>query len=447
MTAAPRECTGEAERAGGPVLLHITTIPMSLNFLRGQVGYIKQRGIQVHALSSPGPELEAFGEWEAVPVSAVKMSRRITPFQDLGAVVGILRVLRRLRPTIVQAHTPKGGLLGMIAATLYRVPVRIYHMRGLPLLCATGMRRWLLWCADRVACWLAHQVLCVSPSLRNEAIREGFCPPEKIKVLAGGSGNGVDARRRFNPEWLGEQARPDARRRLGIPSAATVVGFVGRMVRDKGIVELTEAWRRLREDYPQLHLLLVGPFERQDPVSPETEALLREDPRVHLAGMDWNTPSLYAAMDLVALPTYREGFPNVLLEAAAMGLPVVATRIPGCIDAVQDGVTGTLVPLADAQALTRAIGMYLADPVLRRKHGAGGRERIRRKFRQDVIWEALYREYLRLLRERGLPAPAVPPHAEEMFPAAAGWGAGKSYSAEDLTSKPRPIRLSPARWT
>lgn len=400
----------------GPVLLHVTTVPMSLTFLAGQVSYMQERGFRVHAVSSPGPDLVAFATKERLSTSAVEMSRRITPWRDLAAVAALLRVLRRVRPTIVHAHTPKGGLLGMIAATVGRIPVRIYHLRGLPLLRATAMRRWLLWCADWAACRLAHQVLCVSHSIRDEAIRQRLCPPEKIKVLAGGSGNGVDAKQRFDPARLGKDARAEARRRFGIPPAATVVGFVGRIVRDKGIVELTEAWQMLRDDHPQLHLLLVGPFESQDPVSPETEAVLREDPRVHLAGMDWNTPPLYAAVDLVALPTHREGFPNVPLEAAAMGLPVVATRIPGCIDAVQDGVTGTLVPPADANALTCAIGRYLADPALGRRHGAAGRERILREFRQDIIWEALYREYVWLLRKRGFPAPAALPRGLEIRP-------------------------------
>ena len=399
------ERAGEVARPSGPVLLHITTIPMSLTFLVAQLGYMKERGFHVHVLSSPGADLVAFGREEQVPVSAVEMPRRITPWHDLVAVAELLRVVRRVRPTIVHAHTPKAGFLGMIAATLGRVPLRIYHMRGLPLLGATGIRRRLLWCAEWVACRLAHRVLCVSRSLRDVAIREGLCPPEKIKVLAGGSGNGVDAERRFNPERLGEQARPDARRRLGIPPAATVVGFVGRIVRDKGIVELTEAWRRLRERHPEARLLLVGPFEPQDPVSPETEALLRKDPRVHLPGLDWNTAPLYAAMDLVALPTHREGFPNVPLEAAAMELPVVATRIPGCVDAVQDGVTGTLVPPRDADALAEALHSYLADPVRRREHGRAGRDRVLREYWQEAIWEHLYDEYCRLLRKHGCMLP------------------------------------------
>jgi glycosyltransferase involved in cell wall biosynthesis len=135
--------------------------------------------------------------------------------------------------------------------------------------------------------------------------------------------------------------------------------------------------------------------------------------------MDWNTPNLYAAMDLVVLPTYREGFPNVPLEAAAMELPVIATRIPGCIDAVQDGVTGVLIPPGDVTALTRAIERYLTHPVLRRAHGAAGRERVLREFRQGMIWEALYLEYLRLLRSQGLPLPAAPRRALGRRPAAA----------------------------
>jgi glycosyltransferase involved in cell wall biosynthesis len=400
-----------------PLLLHVTTVPMTLAFLNGQVGYMMERGFRVHAVSSPGAELARFGHAHGIPVSAVRMARRITPLADLGAVAELIGIMRRERPLVVHAHTPKGGLLGMIAATLARVPVRIYQMRGLPVEGAVGLRRRLLWWTERVACSLAHQVICVSPSLRETAIREGISPPERIRVLAGGSGNGVDAEGRFNPDKVGADARTEVRRRFGIPARATVIGFVGRIVRDKGMVELAQAWRGLRARNPDAHLLLVGPFEPQDPVPAETERTFREDERVHVAGEDWNTPPLYAAMDLVVLPTYREGFPNVPLEAAAMGLPVVATRVSGCVDAVEDGVTGVLVAAREVPQLEAALQAYLSDASLRERHGAAGRERVRRSFRQQVIWSSLFGEYARLLAERGLAAPDAASTDDHVAPA------------------------------
>jgi len=388
-----------SSRGPSPLLIHITTVPMSLTFMRGQVGYMKRAGFEVRAISSPGQDLDDFSRDEDVPVDAVVMRRRITPFRDTAALVGLVRLLGRYRPTVVHAHTPKAGLLGMIAARLARVPVRIYHMRGLPLMSATGLKRQLLWCTEWLSCRLAQRVLCVSDSIRSEAIEARLCAPDKISILAGGSGNGVDAVERFDPR---RQDSRVIRKGLGIPESALVVGFVGRIVRDKGIVELVRAWSELRRAYPSGHLLVVGPFEPQDPVPPDIEQQLRYDERVHLVGMDWNTPPLYASMDVVALPTYREGFPNVPLEAAAMALPVVATRIPGCTDAVVDGVTGTLVPVKDPRALKDALSAYLNDPGLRREHGQRGRERVLHEFSQPVIWSALLAEYQTLLSRVGV---------------------------------------------
>lgn len=378
---------------------------MALGFFTGQIGYMKARGFKIQAISSPGVDLKKFAEREQVAAHAVEMPRRITPLRDLVAIFQLWRTLHRIRPAIVHAHTPKGGLLGTVAAWLARVPVRIYHMHGLPFTTANGCKRLLLRWSERVACLLTHQVFCVSRSVREVALAESLCRPEKIKVLLRGSINGVDAGDQFNPEKVGGHARKDVRSKYGIPVDDQVVGFVGRVVRDKGLAELAAAWRILREESPALHLLVVGPFEPQDPVPPQVEALLRGDPRIHLTGMVDNTPPLYTAMDIVALPTYREGFPNIPLEAAAMALPVVATRIPGCVDAVEDGVTGTLVPPRDAAALAKAIHMYLEDPALRRTHGLAGRKRVLRDFRPEAMWEALHQEYVRLLREKRLPIP------------------------------------------
>ncbi|MBL0219310.1 MAG: glycosyltransferase family 4 protein [Myxococcales bacterium] len=300
------------------------------------------------------------------------------------------------RPVVVHAHTPKGGLLGMLAGWVARTPVRIYHMRGLPLETAAGWRRQLLRWTERTSCAAATHVLCVSSSLRAVAIAEHLCAPSKIEVLGSGSGQGVDATGKFDPERVSAETRLATRRKHGLPEDAVVLGFVGRLVRDKGIVELMGAWQLLRQRYPHLHLLLSGVLEERDALPVELVRALSDDPRIHLLGFDWDTPPLYAAMDVVVLPTYREGFPNVPLEAAAMQRPVVATRVSGCVDAVVDGVTGLLVEPRDASELAAALARYIDDPALRAAHGQAGRARVLASFRREILWEATYQLYREL---------------------------------------------------
>src|SRR6266849_56051 len=389
-------------------LVHLTTVPMTLRCLSGQPAFMRASGFEVHVISSPGLELDQFAEGEGSVPHAVPMLRRITPLRDLVAVAKIWRILRAIRPTIVDAHTPKAGLLGMIAAWLAAVPVRIYHMHGLPLVTRSGLRRWLLRWTETIAALFAHRVLCVSHSVREVAIGEGICRPEKIKVLLGGSINGVDAAGKFKP--ANPSARRVSRERFAIDGNSRVLGFIGRVVREKGIVELVTAWRLLRSEFPDLHWLVVGPFESEDRVPDEIERVLKTDPRIHLVGLDWDTPRLYAAMDLVVLPTYREGFPVVPIEAASMALPVVATRVPGSMDAVQDGVTGTLVAPRDSHALADAIRCSLRDPVLRRSHGDAGRARVLKEFRREEFWGAMRDEYRSLMMSRlSLPQPQPQP--------------------------------------
>ena len=375
-------------------LVHVTTVPQTLFFLRGQASFFRSNGFEVHAISSPGEELRRFGEEEIVSVHAVPMRRAISPLHDLVALFRLWRWFRLLRPDIVHAHTPKGGLLAMIAATLACVPARLYHIHGLPLMTSSGLRRILLIWSDRLACRLAHRVFSVSVSVRQVAISEGLVSAGRIKVLGNGSINGIDAEGRFrrSPEVLTRAMK--VRERWGVPSGARVVGFVGRLVREKGIGELAQAWTALREKFPDVHLFIVGQEEPQDPVAPEVLRTLREDPRAHLLGQDWETPPLYAAMDVLALPTYREGFVVTALEAAAMDLPVVGTDVPGCRDAIVDGETGTLVPAHDATALTLALSRYLNHPELGCSHGSNGRNRALLDFRPESIWEALLAVYL-----------------------------------------------------
>jgi glycosyltransferase involved in cell wall biosynthesis len=385
----------------------VTTVPESLGFLRGQPGYLAARGYEVHAISSPGERLGAFAAAERVPCHAVPMARAISPGLDVVALTRLWRTLRHLRPDVVDAHTPKAGLLAMLAARLAGTRVRVYHVHGLRYATARGPARALLLATERLAAALATHVLCVSRSVAAMAIADRVVPAGKVKVLLGGSINGVDATGRFRPPD-GEASRRAARAALGIDPGARVVGFVGRLVREKGVLELLAAWRTLREELPDLRLVLVGPREAHDPLPSEALAALDADPRITCAGLDWDTPRWFAAMDVVALPSWREGFPVVPLEAAAMALPVVATTVPGCVDAVVDGVTGTLVPPRAPSALATALRAYLLDPVLRARHGAAARARVLAEFEREALWAALHAEYERALAGAGGPAAARP---------------------------------------
>jgi hypothetical protein len=257
----------------------------------------------------------------------------------------------------------------------------------------------LLHLSEIVACRLATRVICVSRSIRDIASRKCLCTDSKMTVLLGGSSNGVDADHDFNPENFTEASRAATRGRYGIPKDALTIGFIGRIVRDKGIGELVDAWSVLRDEFPSLHLIIVGAPDEDDGPPPRVVAVLRTDPRVHLAGLLWDIAPIYSAIDVLCLPSYREGFPNVILEASAMQVPVVATTVEGCRDAVEDSVTGTLVEARDAVGLASALRAYLIDAGLRRRHGELGRTRVLRDFRRAAVWNALDAEYRGLLRQ------------------------------------------------
>jgi lipopolysaccharide/colanic/teichoic acid biosynthesis glycosyltransferase len=278
--------------------------------------------------------------------------------------------------------------------------VRVYQVCGLPLETAGGALRLVLRICERISCALAHRVICASASLRQVLLAEGLCAPGKCLTLVGRASHGVDAERHFHPARVPMELVNELRERLGLSAGTPVVGYVGRLARDKGLAELEGAWRLLRQRHPALHLLLVGGTDVRTPVSANVLSRLREDPAVHLVGRVQDTAPFYALMDVVALPTYREGLPTVPLEAAAMMLPVVATRTTGCVDAVADGVNGLLVAARSAPALADALDGYLRDPALRRRHGLAGRERVLAEFRREPIWAATHSEYAAQLRLR-----------------------------------------------
>ncbi len=381
-----------------PRLVHVTTVPQTAaSFLKGQLRWLRERNFEITVISSPGPLLDQLANEEGIAVRALAMERAISPRRDALALIQLRRILEEIGPEIVHAHTPKAGLLGMLAASMIRPrPIRVYHLHGLRFETLHGWKRQLLRVAETTTCRLADRVLCVSSSLRQKAEEESLVGKAVAKVLCHGSVNGLDVHL-FPQGAERARLRASTREQFGIPRDAICLGFVGRLVRDKGICELADAWQRLRTQHDHLHLLIVGPFEKEDAVPSATREMLEKDPRVHLVGADWNPIRYYAAMDIFLLPTHREGLGNVLLEAAAMELPIVACRVTGVVDAVCENQNAKLVGAGNAIELERAVEEYLRSPGQRTQHGQAGRRWVEQRFAPRSIWQAVESEYRRLL--------------------------------------------------
>lgn len=386
-----------------PRLLYVVTHGLTARFLLdGQPSRLARRGFDVTLIAHPGPDLDEAAEREGVRVIPVNMAREIDPVSDLRSLFALQRVMSSLRPDIVLAGTPKAGLLGMAAARLRRVPIRIYHLRGLRLETTKGSLRRVLRTTERLAATSASEILAVSHSLAERYAAEGLAPARRIHVLGAGSSNGVSPDR-FVPAT--PETRKAARTRLGLPDAGFVVGFVGRLTRDKGVADLLAAFRDLRAQRPDAWLLVAGDPEAGDPVDSSVRQALASGEGIRHVGFMADVAACYAAMDVLAFPSYREGFPNAPLEAAATGVPTVGYSATGTVDAVQHGVTGDLVGVADRAGLARVLTTYAAQPELVRRRGNAARERALMLYARETVWENLLEFLDARLEARGLPRP------------------------------------------
>jgi glycosyltransferase involved in cell wall biosynthesis len=385
----------EEDEVARPHLAFVVTAPVSTIFFRGQVAQLRVAGFRVTFIAGPGPQSAAI-EAEGGEFIGVPMEREISLPKDVVSLWRLWKVLRRIRPDVTNVGTPKAGLVGGMAARLAGVPMRVYTLHGLRLETATGLKRWLLTWTERIACRNAQSVRCVSPSVRDRAVQLRLVASEKAYVVGRGSSNGVDYELyRQTPERKSQAI--GLRRRFNIEGWAPVIGFVGRFTRDKGIAQLYRAFVQVKQTFPDVRLLLLGDFEEGDPVDAAVRRGLESEPGVIFAGMVKDTPPYYAAMDVLALPTYREGFPNVPLEAQAAGVPVVTTRVTGAVDSVIDGVTGLLVPAQDADALAQALIELVGHPERRKQMGRAAAEWVEERFRRETVWAELVKDYRRIL--------------------------------------------------
>ncbi len=376
--------------------------------LRGQAAYWREAGFEMEVVSGPGPDLELFGREEGVRVHAVEMRREIAPWRDLHSLWALWGLMRRLRPTVVEAGTPKAGLLGGIAGWLAGIPARVYILHGLRLETLGGWMRRLALLGERAAAAAAHEVIAVSPSLLQAARACGALGLARGVVAGPGTANGVDVGRYST-------APP----RQGPP----VLGFVGRFTRDKGFATLLEAFDLLRREFPKLRLLLVGSFEDGDAVAWPIRERVANDPAIEWTGFVDDATPYYERMNVVALPSRREGFPICALEAAAAARPLVAARATGSVDAVIDGETGLLVAPDSPEELAAAVGSLLRDPSKARAMGSAALRRVTAQYRPPVVWAAKESVYRRLLDDaiaRRLPAQRIVKRALDIALASCG---------------------------
>ncbi len=386
---------------GGEVkVAHVTTIDLSLRYLLlNQLRSLQSAGYEVVGISAPGPEV-GFLEAAGIRHIAAPLTRNVTPLADVRALWRLVGVMRRERFTIVHVHTAKAELLGAVAARLARVPIVIDTFRGIYY--REGMQpfwRRLFLLTARIAARCSDLVLSQSRSNLEMAVREGLCSPDKIRWL----GNGIDVAW-FDPDAVAAEALYRRRRAMGLPVGAPVVGFVGRLVAEKGIRELLEAAGSLRRQVPGIRFLFVGPLDRDkaDALTPDVAVEYGLDEACVFTGMRQEMPEMYALMDVLAFPSHRESLPRTPMEAAAMGVPCVASDIAGCREAVEDGVNGWLVPRGDARALAAKILELLQDPEAARSMGQAGRRLALERFDERLVFQRVAAEYTRLLEEKGL---------------------------------------------
>lgn len=388
-------------------LLRITTIPLSLDKLLGnQLSFMNQH-FSVTAISAEKHELEKVAAKYGVSNYHVELTRAITPVQDLKALWKLYRFLKKEKPEIVHTHTPKAGLIGMMAAWMAGVPVKMHTVAGMPLMEATGLKRKVLNFTERLTYFFADKVYPNSFVMKEIIIKENFCDAEKLHVIGNGSTNGIDLAY-FKPEHLTKEERMALRRELGISPDDFVFVFVGRLVGDKGINELAAAFKQISKSTKQeisekCKLLLVGPLEPElDPLLPETVQEIESNPNIITTGFQKDVRPYLAISDALVFPSYREGFPNVVMQAGAMGLPAIVTDINGCNEIVVEGENGTIIPPKNSEALQEAMVKMLTDSTWRLQLQQKARPMIASRYDQQRVWEALLNEYQTLLRQKGI---------------------------------------------
>lgn len=367
-------------------VIRISTIPMSLDvLLQGQLRMLAEH-YEVVGVSSPGADLEKVEKREGIRTLAVPMERKIAPFKDLVSLIRLIRLFYREKPWMVHSITPKAGLLAMMAAWICRVPVRVHLFTGLVFPTTTGLKQKILMATDKLTCACATRVIPEGKGVKRD-LEQFNITSKPLEIIGNGNINGIDL------DYFARTAEVEEKAQAYRKKDTTTFCFVGRMVRDKGINELVAAFEKLYQTHPDTRLLLVGPFEDAlDPVLPETKRMIEQHAAIEWMGWQKDIRPFLAASDVFVFPSYREGFPNVVIQAGAMELPCLVTDINGCNEIIEEGVNGCIIPSQDQQALYEAMEKLL-DTELRETLRQQARPQIANRYDRKVLWKELLQFY------------------------------------------------------
>lgn len=368
-------------------IIRISTVPTSLeSLLKGQLKFLSEH-YEVVAVSSPGKDLDIVQKREGVRTVAIPMERRISVLKDLTSLIRMIRLFQREKPYMIHSITPKAGLISMLAGWITGVPVRMHTFTGLVFPTATGRMQKLLILMDRLICFCATHINPEGKGVKKDLERYHITR-KTLHIIANGNVNGIDISyfdRTPEVEEMAKKYREEG---------CFTFCFVGRMVRDKGLNELIHVFGKLYEEYPNVRLLLVGPFERAfDPVLPETEEQILNHPSIRFMDLQKDVRPFLAASDALVFPSYREGFPNVVLQAGAFGLPAIVTDISGCNEIIQQGKNGLIVPSKKEEKLYESMKIFLDCPALVKEMAACSRSAIVSRYEQQMVWSALLNAY------------------------------------------------------
>lgn len=361
---------------------------LTVVFIKDQVEFIRKNGYDVKVVCNKDFD----SPYEGLEVAHIPFEREISPFKDIKTLFQLSKYLRQEKPELIHFSTPKAGLLGMIAGFISRIGTRIYMIRGLRLETATGFKKLILLSTEKMACAFSTHVMVISDSMEHEVIRMNLTRKSKIVRIGKGSSSGIDLNR-FNPSNIDENRLNELQEKLDIHDEDFILGYAGRLTKDKGIDLLIESFKKLYEVNSDLKLLLIGDFESSNPLKQENENLIHQHPNIiyvpYTDGMDY----YYSLMDLFILPTYREGFSNVSIEAQSMGVPVVTFDSTGASDTVEHGMTGLITESKSADGLIKAIGELMTNDRKRKEMASVSRAFIAENFDRNLMHQKLLNFY------------------------------------------------------